>query len=133
MINCLHCGKEFKPIRKTNIFCSTECRITYWKLKGSYFSYKSVRPYTTISELEYNKLTAKCSVCNADSYIQVHHIDFNPYNDSSDNTIGLCLNCHHFARNKKFKGMKKDLLIPILKEHIQKYYHNKAIKEMFMT
>jgi len=94
----------------------------------AYKSYKGQRPYTTITEEQYIKLTKRCPICNATFYIQIHHIDFNPHNDNPNNVIGLCLKCHHFAENKKFKGMPKDILIPKLKEHIQQYYYIKWLK-----
>tara|TARA_Y100000310_G_scaffold343880_1_gene453665 strand:- start:12051 stop:12587 length:537 start_codon:yes stop_codon:yes gene_type:complete len=42
----------------------------------------------------YKKITRKCEICGFDKIVEMHHIDHNHSNNSSDNLVGLCPNHH---------------------------------------
>jgi predicted HNH restriction endonuclease len=48
-----------------------------------------------LSVNEYNTLTKKCALCGFDKYsVDLHHIDLDSKNNTKENFIGLCPNCH---------------------------------------
>ncbi len=51
----------------------------------------------------YRKITEKCVICGFDKVVDIHHLDFNKKNNSSDNLIGLCPNHHRMANNYNHK------------------------------
>ena len=51
----------------------------------------------------HRKYKNKCQWCGKGKLIHIHHIDLNPGNNSDDNLILLCANCH-----KKFHRLNKD-------------------------
>lgn len=54
------------------------------------------------SEL-YKKLMEKCVVCSFNKIVQIHHLDHNHKNDSENNLIGLCPNCHFLLHSTKYQ------------------------------
>jgi len=55
----------------------------------------------------------KCEVCNLTSWmgnempLELHHIDGNKNNNSIDNLMIVCPNCHTFTNTYKGKNIKK--------------------------
>lgn len=48
----------------------------------------------------YKKITSKCVVCGFDKIVDLHHLDMDKKNRSSDNLIGLCPNHHQMIHSK---------------------------------
>lgn len=105
---CANCGKELykapyqiKNSKSGNVFCNKSCACSY---NNSHFRTGENNPnfkdgvykgshYATIAYREY---LWKCACCNNEDpdVIQVHHIDGNHFNNSIDNLIPICANCH---------------------------------------
>jgi len=115
---CTWCKKKLKRslshIRYSNAFCSFECRFEHMKTTGQLFGElednpnwqdgKSFEPYG----IEFNR-KLKEQIRKRDNYtcqecgftqkqlgykLYVHHIDYNKQNNSSNNLISLCKQCH---------------------------------------
>ena len=104
---CAFCGKEFERIPSAKksknglYFCSQSCAASYnnshYRLgenNPNYIdgSYKS----SHYAKIAFRNYKHKCAVCGLDEEccLQVHHIDCDRGNDSLDNLIILCANCH---------------------------------------
>lgn len=106
-ITCAWCGENFKrnPSRLVNsrsgiYFCSRRCKDSGQKKKNGI---KEIWPeHYHIEPVDYRKLAFDayenvCCGCGYDKYksiLEVHHIDENRNNNSLDNLIILCSNCH---------------------------------------
>lgn len=56
-----------------------------------------------------------CQDCGVDrnlKILQVHHVDFNPDNNSNDNLISLCISCHQI-RHHQMNQISKDKLFDL--------------------
>ncbi|MEK6880468.1 MAG: hypothetical protein AABY22_12705 [Nanoarchaeota archaeon] len=51
----------------------------------------------------YKELTKECIVCGFDKLVDLHHLDHNNQNNSSDNLVGLCPNHHKMLHSKKYQ------------------------------
>ncbi len=51
----------------------------------------------------YKKVTKKCTLCNFDNIVELHHLDENKENSSETNLIGLCPNHHKMLHDFRFK------------------------------
>ena len=112
---CLNCGKELE--KHQNKYCDNKCQQDYqykkyiddWKnglvngLIGEYSLSSNIKRY--IKE----KYNGKCYECGWDkinpttghSPLEVHHIDGDYKNNSEDNLILLCPNCHSLTNTYK--------------------------------
>ena len=93
-LRCGICGKWFKPESRNQFnnlvskakrlnrifYCSNECR-----------------------RLNNGSLKLICDNCG----LELHHIDGNHKNNTLDNTLLLCPNCHSLTDNYKFKNAHK--------------------------
>ena len=117
---CVNCGVELK--RHQNKYCSNQCQnefqykeyIEKWKsgeidgLSGGYNISTNIKRY--IKE-KYNN---KCCECGWDkinpitkhSPLEIHHIDGDYKNNSEENLILLCPNCHSLTEN--YKALNKN-------------------------
>jgi len=109
-LSCSHCSKEFTRLKsklalsKHGVyFCSREC-----KDKGqSYIDAIKPDHYGTGNSDYRNKAFAAydaiCATCyNDNEYVlEVHHIDQNRDNNSINNLIILCANCHTLVHKNK--------------------------------
>lgn len=103
---CPNCNKIFKvkyEIRKVQKFCSTSCRSSYHnkgKNNPMYVHGEAKRKYP----IEFYKIRdyilnrdgyscKKCGIADQELY-DVHHIDFNKFNNNENNLITLCKQCH---------------------------------------
>ena len=113
-INCHICGKktwkEPKAINHSksgNFFCSKSCQ-TIWRNKlyigekhllwnGGRHSYRSA--------IVRFKIEPICKLCKTEDrrVLAVHHLDKNRKNNSKNNLIWLCHNCHHLVHIYKVK------------------------------
>jgi 5-methylcytosine-specific restriction endonuclease McrA len=76
--------------------------------KSTEKSYIKNRDNITIKRYEKIKvLGGKCSLCGIDNFLvlTIHHKDINHDNNSDDNLMVLCHNCHHVLHtNNKFRA-----------------------------
>ena len=118
-MNCLNCGKEL--IGRQTKYCSNACQNQYqhnqwverWKngqesgLRGKYGISEHLKRYL------FNKYNFKCARCGwgeKNPYtntipLEVEHIDGNYQNNSEENLILLCPNCHSLTST--YKGANK--------------------------
>ena len=116
---CLNCGKELTD--KRNKYCNNKCQIEYqykewvirWKegkesgISGSYSISRHLKRYL-LEKFHYK--CAKCGWGETNPYtntlpLEVEHIDGNYQNNSEDNLILLCPNCHSLTAT--YKGANK--------------------------
>lgn len=105
---CAHCGKhitrtlsQLNKSKSGRVFCSRSCAASYnnseyrtgennpnWidgAFRGKYYINVAFRAYK-----------AKCSMCGLDEEccLEVHHVDGDRSNNTVNNLIILCANCH---------------------------------------
>ena len=117
-MKCLNCGKEVK-----NKFCSNVCQKEYeyisyinkWKehkvngLKGEYQISNYIKMYL------FKKYNSKCAICGWSKKnpftnkipLEVEHKDGNYKNNSEDNLLLLCPNCHSLTATYKGANLNK--------------------------
>ena len=66
--------------------------------------------YHNIDYETYNKLTEKCIICGFDKIVELHHIDHNHKNNSSDNLIGICPNHHKMLHDRDYRHEMFEIL-----------------------
>ena len=112
---CLNCNSI---ISNRNKYCSNKCQLEYqykkyinnWKsglingMRGNYQISMHIKTYLFI---KYNNKCAKCGWSQVNPYtnsipLEVDHIDGNYKNNSEENLILLCPNCHSLT--KSYKG-----------------------------
>lgn len=107
---CFVCNKgiyrsplQIKRSKSKKFFCSKSCQ-TEWRnkffieekhvnWKGGIRSYRNILKRTDKKQICFN-----CNISNKKLLI-VHHIDHNRDNNSKDNLMWLCHNCHHLVHN----------------------------------
>ena len=105
---CKYCGKPMARKRWSNgelqawqhynqqTYCNRECMIAAFK----------ERPKTGTSWMTVHKYARQikpkgsCEICGSTKNVDVHHMDFNPQNNSLDNLQRLCRSCHLKAHRK---------------------------------
>ena len=119
MKTCLNCGKELTKTQTK--YCCVQCQWDYqqkewvsrWKegketgLKGKYQVSNHLRTYLF---QKYNNKCARCGWGEINPFtgtvpLEVEHIDGNYLNNSEDNLILLCPNCHSLTAT--YKGANK--------------------------
>ena len=95
---CLYCNKEFRTSPSHNRkFCSIFCKCEAMK-KSKTGNFQSAR-----KALKNRGLICKCFDCGYSSFpeiLGVHHNDKNKNNNSLNNLIVLCPNCHSIRHEK---------------------------------
>jgi len=119
-IKCKKCGKDtykqrMQILKSENLFCSKKCSVlwknrnTYGKKhpnwKGGEYSYKNI-----ITRKGNKKACSLCALNNQDVLI-VHHIDRNRRNNSVNNLVWLCRNCHFLVHNYEEESKKLSKII----------------------
>lgn len=118
-MKCLNCGKELTG--KQTKYCSNACQKEYehkqwivrWKngqetgMRGKYGISEHLRHYLFD---KYNYKCARCGWGEINLYtdtlpLEIEHIDGNYQNNSEDNLIVLCPNCHSLTAT--YKGANK--------------------------
>lgn len=113
-MNCLNCNQK---ISSKNKFCSNKCQKEYeykkyikrWKnnevsgMRGKYQISMYIKTY--LFE-KYNNKCARCGWGKVNPYtknipLEVEHIDGNYQNNSEENLILLCPNCHSLTETYK--------------------------------
>ena len=111
---CSFCDKTFKPNSSRANTCSPECSYKRKRLtQNNYYRRNAKRLYQSMLKYLpkrlarqqamrlFRKLGIKnCQKCQGDYRPQVHHIDFNQFNNSRNNLIMLCQWCHVKAHGK---------------------------------
>ena len=119
IMNCLNCNEIISEERK---FCSNYCQKQYeytlyisrWKegietgMKGKYQISNYIRRYL------YTKYDSRCAICGWNEInpytgivpLEIEHIDGNYLNNSEENLILLCPNCHSLTAT--YKGANKN-------------------------
>ena len=59
--------------------------------------------YHKIDHELYKKATEKCMLCGFDKIVELHHLDMNHLNKSSENLVGLCPNHHKMAHHRDYQ------------------------------
>lgn len=60
----------------------------------------NIRKSHNISPELYNKITESCAVCGFRKIVEIHHVDLNHNNNSTDNLAGLCPNHHKMVHHR---------------------------------
>ena len=119
MKNCLNCGKELEK-RQTK-YCSNKCQKEYehnqwvqrWKageetgMRGKYGISEHLKKYLFD---KYDNKCAKCGWSEINPFtntlpLEIEHIDGNYLNNTEENLIVLCPNCHSLTAT--YKGANK--------------------------
>ena len=136
MIKCKNCGKEVMAHSKE--LCTTCYKRLLWKPKcieckrckrkiphharglcaGCYnfvFHLKRIKGenatrYHSINSELYKELTKRCILCGFEKVVELHHLDENRKNNSTENLIGLCPNHHKMLHYFKFRAEMRKLL-----------------------
>jgi len=107
LITCKRCNREMR--NHAFGFCKG-CYSSVFNI--DYIRTANAKYYHNIDGDLYKKLTAVCVVCGFDKIVEIHHLDHNHKNNSSDNLAGLCPNCHKLLHHRAYS---KEIL-SILKE-----------------
>lgn len=123
-LNCAFCKENFiRRATQTGIkisksgfyFCSKNCKNLAQRLGGikeiqpPHYGTRTDRPYETAT---YRKIWIKAGNCleckrcgynEFESSIHIHHIDRNYLNNSIENLISLCSNCHFALHHNRWK------------------------------
>ena len=116
---CLNCGNELPNNKK---YCNNKCQKEYeynqyidaWKngkvngLRGKYQTSMHIKTYLFD---KYHNKCARCGWSQKNIYtntipLEIEHIDGNYLNNSEDNLILLCPNCHSLTST--YKGANKN-------------------------
>lgn len=97
-IICKRCGRE-KAMHAKGL-----CMGCY----SSIFQSEAIRAhnakkYHQIDKEVYKKLMKKCLVCDFDKIVEIHHLDHNHKNNSPQNLVGLCPNCHKLLHSLRYQ------------------------------
>jgi hypothetical protein len=126
---CLNCGKEYnKGKNTTGKFCSFECSVKY-KIKesdilvenGNYVSHWVLKSYLLRHHTKCMNPNCKWNWDGNDNPIlELHHIDGDHNNNTLENCLLLCPNCHSLTDNYKFKNAHSST-----RTYRKKYYNDK--------
>lgn len=89
--NCLNCGKEFYPKKKTKC-CGYACSNTYFRSGEQNGNWKQ-DSYRSTCFLYHDK---ECVICEENVIVEVHHLDGNHNNNDPSNLIPLCPTHHKY-------------------------------------
>ena len=118
-MNCLNCGLPLN--RRQQKYCSNKCQCEYqyrvyignWRngkesgMSGKYSLSKHIKTYI---KDKYNNQCARCGWGERNPFtnnipLEIEHIDGNYTNNTEDNLILLCPNCHSLTAT--YKGANK--------------------------
>lgn len=119
-LRCWTCNNYFPPTCGTDRYCTIECRKEgRLKYKRLYYKKNAKKIYQQglkylpkrIARQQamriYRKLKITlCEECGGDYRPQVHHIDFNQFNNARENLVMLCQFHHVKAHGNGFHGLE---------------------------
>lgn len=122
-VKCYTCGEEvYKTVKALRIskskkwFCSKSCQTT-WRNKE--FSGSKHANYVNGMFMYRNLLSRsdavkQCRLCKVGDLrvLAVHHLDENRKNNTLENLVWLCHNCHHLVHH--YKDVKAKLMVPMV-------------------
>ena len=126
---CLNCGKSFNIGKNyKGKFCSKTCNIEYKNKKTDEKIEKRIKVSSRVLKAYLLRHYSKCMNPNCkwdwsnetDLILELHHIDGNYKNNTLDNCLLLCPNCHSLTDNYKFKNAHKST-----RKYRKKYYKKK--------
>ena len=122
---CEFCGKQLSRTQRYNKFCSSECDVKYRKESyirkwlageetGSTVKNSNLASGYVVKYL-IDKAEHKCERCGWNEanpflgypILEVHHKDGNRENNTVDNLIVLCPNCHSLTENYRAMNIRK--------------------------
>lgn len=107
---CAICGKvtykQQKDLERSKsglFFCSKSCQ-TKWRNKkyiGSAHKNFKTGEYAYRATMKRSKVPKTCRLCKTEDYrvLAVHHLDRNRQNNTAENLIWLCHNCHFLVHH----------------------------------
>lgn len=95
---CPRC-KRLKPVHAKGL-CVGCYQTTFYLEHNKFWNYQ--KRHNISAEL-YKQITEKCVACGFDKVVSLHHLDENNKNNSRENLIGLCPNCHQMIHMIKWR------------------------------
>ena len=87
--------KQIKLPRKTSNINDVDWSNNWQKCnKAAKVLYKDLKELSRHIARSLKSNQVECELCWGKNNLQVHHIDKNPFNNSADNLVKLCLPCH---------------------------------------
>ncbi len=96
-IECKNC-KRILPHKALGLCASCHNRLHHYDKVLSY----NKRKYFGISLEQYRELTKECIICSFSKIVELHHLDGDKNNNSKENFIALCPNCHKMLHSHQF-------------------------------
>lgn len=103
---CQHCGKTVREK-----FCNAICQGQYYRnIKNIIVESGEASNSDQVKRYLLDKIGNQCQVCNITSwqnkmiYMEIDHIDGNPYNNKLENCRLICPNCHSQTDTYKAKN-----------------------------
>lgn len=109
---CYHCYR--KNYKQPTVVCKVCGKETEHHAKGmcnncaqKLFYYDNIRSYNVrkvhnIDLESWKEVTKKCVICGFDKIVDLHHVDKNRKNTSTENMIGLCPNHHRMLHDMRY-------------------------------
>lgn len=99
LIACKRCGR-MRP-NQAKGYCSG-CYNSLFHIESVKANNYSKRYNVTYEK--YNELTSKCIICGFDKIVSLHHLDKSHENNSENNLVGLCPNCHAMIHHRDYQN-----------------------------
>ena len=125
---CVICGKHYSTTKKTSLYCSQEClhKSIIPAGKNNYVYNKNYKH----ERWEHRAIAKKILGRPLNTNEVVHHIDFNPKNNSLDNLLVISRTKHNALH--RFLNMQGDLLKRLSNVNIENCWNN-WLSEMTTT
>jgi len=98
MVICKRCGRSL-PMHAKGL-CDG-CYNSVFHIEAVKAS--NARKYHNIDYETYKNITKTCIICGFDKIVELHHIDLNHNNNSSENLVGVCPNHHKMLHHRDFR------------------------------
>lgn len=102
------------------------CASCYTRVHGyEHIKRYNARKYHDLSLELYRQITQFCVSCSFSKIVELHHLDGDKKNNSSNNLVGLCPNCHKMIHSfdyfEEIKANLKQKGFPVDKIHPSSY------------
>ena len=123
---CFYCYRKFSWKPKKRV-CKRCGRLKVIKARdhctgcySSVFQLEQVKAWNHMKNYgidykTYKQITKSCLICGFDKYVDLHHLDGDHKNNSTNNLIGLCPNHHQMLHTLKWRDEVLDQINKILK------------------